>query len=193
MSIWNGYWKHLPGRLFPGYGQSSARKAFADNGLAFPAIPAELGKKLRRRQDWQWCNQAIPTPPYFIQAWVEAFQQGDIEELALLAHDGHGVNSHALQYYLVHDGLALFLHLAWGGVYMDQEASTRNVNHCLSLADQIVERWQSLPGHQRRNGLLVVAADFYPCWCRMGDRSIGDAEHGEPGAYRLLQAVASQL
>lgn len=84
-----------------------------------------------------------------------------VEDYAVLSHAGHGVNSYAIQYYLVHGFLHMFLHLGWGGAYMDAEATAARIRDCFSLADQVVEATQGMPGFRAGERLIVVGSDFY--------------------------------
>ena len=84
-----------------------------------------------------------------------------MEDYALLCHSGHGINSYALQYYLVHDSLQMFLHLGWGGVYMDAQAEAAKIQECFSLADEIILAAKPVGRLVAGNRLTIVASDFY--------------------------------
>jgi hypothetical protein len=79
------------------------------------------------------------------------------------------VNSYAIQYYIVLGGLRMFLHLGWGGVYMDADAATSKIAECFSLADKVVAMAASRLGVDDR--LLLVGSDFYGSyWLRPGQK-----------------------
>jgi hypothetical protein len=46
---------------------------------------------------------------------------------ARLGHNGHGVNSWAMHYYLVQPALAILLQIAWGGIYTDNALAERGI------------------------------------------------------------------
>ena len=102
-----------------------ARRLFQESGLAFPTVPDSLAARLRERRRWLFSTRTLKTSPYDLDFYLH---EGDSAPAAyaVLAHSGHGVNSYAIQYYLVCGPLRLFLHLAWGGVYTDAaEAAAR--------------------------------------------------------------------
>ncbi len=75
-----------------------------------------------------------------------------VHDYAVLSHSGHGVNSYAIQYYLVLGGLRAFLHLGWGGVYMDANATAASIAECFSLADKVVAMAANKLGANDMNG-----------------------------------------
>jgi hypothetical protein len=91
-----------------------------------------------------------------------------------LAHDGHGINSYALHYYLVRGPLRLFLQMGWGGVYMDGPKTTEEANRCFALVGQLVPAVEAAvrAGRLRPEARFVVAAsEFYGCyWIKPGEK-----------------------
>ena len=71
------------------------------------------------------------------------------------------MNSYAIQYYLVYGPLRMFLHLGWGGIYMDADVATSKVRDCFSLADEIVAATASMGKLTAGERLTIVASDFY--------------------------------
>ncbi len=112
-----------------------ARRLFTDAGLGFPKIPEALAGALVEREDWVFSTRPLDESPYALEHHL-AEDAG--EDFAVLAHTGQGTNAWAVQYYLGYRGLRLFLHLGWGGAYMDGEAATAQVRQCLATADRIV-------------------------------------------------------
>ena len=88
-------------------------------------------------------------------------------EYALLAHDGHGINSYAIHYYLVWRSLNLFLQLPWGGVYEDSKESKADIRKCFGVASRLVRRVAS--GAQTSGTLTVVGSGFYGSYWSVGD------------------------
>jgi hypothetical protein len=62
--------------------------------------------------------------PYNLQYYVHECDEIDVADYAVLCHSGHGVNSYALQYWIVQGSLRMFLHIRWGGGYMNAEGAT---------------------------------------------------------------------
>ena len=89
-----------------------ARRLFQEVGLALPEIPEELAAGLKEQGKWLFSTRDLEMSPYNLDHYV---QEGDQAPAAyvVLAHSGHGVNSYAIQYYLVSGPLRLFLHLGW--------------------------------------------------------------------------------
>jgi hypothetical protein len=137
-----------------------ARQLFRNAGLAFPAIPSELAARLRELDQWLFSTREIEMSPYNLQHYLFEVSKTHVEDYAVLSHSGHGINSYAVQYYLVHSGLQMFLHLGWGGVYMDAHQNAATVSECFSLADAIVTEAERV-ATSRTTSLLIVGSDFY--------------------------------
>src|SRR5947199_3729167 len=99
--------------------------------------------------------------PYNLQHYLSEFDETHVEDYAVLCHSGHGVNSYALQYYLVYGALGMFLHLGWGGVYMDAKRAATEIADCFSLAGEIVLAVQAAQRFQPAARLRLVGPDFY--------------------------------
>ncbi len=113
------------------------RHLFEEAGLKFPNIPPELAAALKERGKWRFSTFELEKSPYNLQHYVQSTGK-NTQSYVVLAHSGHGVNSYAIQYYLVTGPLRLFLHLSRGGVYMDRKAAISQIRECFSLADEIL-------------------------------------------------------
>ena len=142
-----------------------AKRFFRDQGLAFPKLPDKLASRLKERGNWTFSTRIIDLDnymsPYNLDYYVEEFENNHVEDYAVLSHSGHGINSYAIQYYLVYGRLGLFLHLGWGGVYMDADNESTKIRECFLLADQIVLAVKNLESLGGKDRLLVVVSDFY--------------------------------
>lgn len=138
-----------------------ARQLFRDAGLAFPTIPEELAVQLKELDRWLFSTRPLERSPYNLQHYVREVDETEVKDYALLSHSGHGVNSYAIQYYVVRGSLRLFLHIGWGGGYMDAEASACTIRDCFALADRLVLAAQSAGKFQAGERLTVVGSDFY--------------------------------
>lgn len=146
-----------------------ARHLFQQAGLAFPTIPEELAAGLKEQGEWLFSTRQLEMSPYNLEHYVHEGDGAPGEDYAVLCHSGHGVNSYALQYYLVHGALRMFLHLAWGGMYMDTEQTAADIRDCFSLADKIVSAVKTVSPLQPSDRLLIVGSDFYGSyWCAPG-------------------------
>lgn len=141
-------------------GVERARKLFQKAGLAFPKIPAELAVRLEERHEWLFSTRKIQMSPYNLQHYVREAEQSRLRDYVILSHTGHGVNSYAIQYYLVRGALRMFLHLGWGGAYMNAQEEALKIRDCFGLADKIVREVRRVRDPSR-SWLTVVASDFY--------------------------------
>jgi hypothetical protein len=138
-----------------------AKQLFQKAGLAFPTIPEELAARLKERDKWLFSTREITMSPYNLSHYVHEVNETNVDDYSLLCHSGHGVNSYALQCYLVYGALRLFLPLGWGGVYMNAKGRTAEINECFKLADEIFSLHQILGGLREGNILTIVGSSFY--------------------------------
>lgn len=148
---------------------SKARTLFLSSELAFPRIPEELGARLQELEPWVFSTRPLPASPYEIRQFVEEVRSGVVDDYAVLAHAGHGVNSYALHYYLVRGTLALFLQLGWGGVYSDDVRDREHIRQCFLMVGKLLKATGKTVPAKRMAGsdrLLVVGSDLYGSeWC----------------------------
>ena len=101
-------------------GIEKARELFRQAGLAFPTIPKQLAARLKERGEWLFSTREVKISPYNLDDYVRESHDAP-GDYAVLCHSGYGVNSYAIQYYLVYGPVRMFLFLGWGGVYMDPD------------------------------------------------------------------------
>jgi hypothetical protein len=172
-----------------------ARRLFRDAGLSFPAIPRELAPQFKKRGEWLFSTRPLEMSPYHLQYYVREVEQPEVEEYAVLSHSGHGVNSYAIQYYLVRGPLCIFLHLGWGGVYMDAKQTAAQVCDCFSMADKVVAAAQKLGPLRAGRRLTIVGSDFYGSyWLPTGKRlRATDEGRMQRSDLKPLEALAEAL
>jgi len=141
-------------------GIEQATQLFHDAGLAFPVIPTELAAQLKELRPWLFSTRRNETSPYDLGDYVRRVQRTNVKDYVILCHDGHGVNSYAIHYYLVRGSLRLFLQLGWGGVHMDEKEDAAHIRDCFSMADRLVAASQKTGMFQAGERMLVVASDF---------------------------------
>lgn len=116
-----------------------------------------------------------------------------MKDYAVLSHSGHGVNSYAIQYYLVQGSLCIFLHLGWGGVYMDRAEAAATIRDCFTRADQITSLAQTVRLLQAGERLTIVGSDFYGSyWIPPGGSRRGEVE-GPTGPLKVLTKALDWL
>ena len=147
-----------------------ARALFAAERLPFPSLPENLAAQLRQQDESVFTTVDHQYSPYAIQYYVEPLKRGgDSDDYAAIGFDGHGINSHAVHYYLVESNLALFIQRPWGGVYMDPETLRPLIERAFKSAGQLREKMTlahrmglALPG--RRLIAVLSMSDTYCGW-----------------------------
>src|SRR4051794_28595595 len=102
-----------------------ARQLFREKGLPFPPIPDEMTPDIRRLGNWIYGTRSDEPFLYAIDRFVDEAVVGRPKDYVLLGHSGHGTNSWALHFYLVHGPLRLFVQIGWGGAYFDDESNAQ--------------------------------------------------------------------
>jgi hypothetical protein len=169
-----------------------ARDLFQEAGLAFPKVPEQLAAGLKERGEWLFSTRELKTSPYNLQHYVQESEQAPAAYV-VLSHSGHGANSYAIQYYLVSGPLRLFLHLGWGGVYMDAEAATSKIRECFSLADEIVPAAMTSGRFAPGERLTIVGSDFYGSYWSAPGQSRQRERRGDRGPSEVLTEVLHWL
>ena len=169
-----------------------ARQLFQESGLAFPTIPAELAGQLKEHGEWLFSTREVEMSPYNLQHYVHEVDGSHVEDYAVLSHSGHGTNSYAIQYYLVYAPLRMFLHLGWGGVYMDGERAAAQIRDCFSVADQIVPA-TTVGRLGTGDRLRIVGSDFYGSYWSGPGQSHHKERRGSKGPAQVLAEVLHWL
>jgi hypothetical protein len=165
-----------------------ARQLFRKAGLAFPTIPKPLAAAMKERHKWCFSTRELEMSPYNLQHYVQESDSA-IGDYAVVCHSGHGVNSYAIQYYLVYGPLRMFLHLGWGGVYMDADAATSKIRECFSLADKVVPAATTAGKFVAGQWLTIVASDFYGSYWSAPGLSRSTVRKGSKGLAEVLTEV----
>jgi hypothetical protein len=126
----------------------------AQAGLPTPPFPAPLRHSLRKIAPWCYSTKDVnPMEMYlFVDRLREALHNTPPDYVAF-SHAGHGTNSYALNYELVHRNLILFAQVSWGGVYGDPDEQRRD-------ASDLIDRCNLLLSLVEEHGLdrpLLVA------------------------------------
>ena len=141
-----------------------ARRFFETRGLKLPYIPPELTERFAHISGGVFGTRRDLPGPYHIDAFIQEVCRKEVADYLILGHDGRGINSYAMHYYLVRGSLALFIQIGWGGVYTDEEASTLKVSTEFARAEELVEAVHAAtqsnvlgPGER----LVCVHSDLY--------------------------------
>jgi hypothetical protein len=169
-----------------------ARHLFQEAGLAFPTIPKQLAAGLKEQGEWLFSTRELKMSPYNDRYYIRE-DDGFSGDYAVLCHSGHGVNSYAIQYYLVYGPLRLFRFLGWGGIYMDADAAASQIRECFSLADEIVPAAMTVRKVGAGERLTIVASDFYGTYWSASKESGQKERRGSKGPAELLAEVLHWL
>lgn len=162
-----GYWI---GRTMSMSDVEKARRLFEEAGLAFPSIPEALAAGVKEQGKWLFSTREVEESPYGLRHYVLEVDGTQVEDYVVLCHSGHGVNSYAIQYYLVYGSLRIFLFLGWGGWYMNNDTQVSQIMECFSLADQIVPAATSMRKRGADGRLTIVGSDFYGSFWTASDQ-----------------------
>ncbi len=138
---------------------AKAEALFKKAGLAFPVLPKKLALSLKEQGKWLYSTRTIAVSPYDLNHYVNETGTAQTDDYAVLSHSGHGVNSYAIQYYLVCGPLRMFLFLGWGGVYMDSQNAAAKIRECFGLAERITKA--AADKLRSDSHLMIVVSDFY--------------------------------
>jgi hypothetical protein len=112
------------------------RKWLDRHQLAHPPIPAALAADI---QDLGENFFGTRDDVFGVYADPTLMLRADGREYLLLEYAGHGVNSYALSYFLVHGGLAAYLQIGLGGSLMDNDLQRRRIADAFTELAHLVE------------------------------------------------------
>lgn len=168
----------------------SARALFAGAGLPFPFIPASLHGDFHLISKAVYGTRAeMPASIEDLSTFVKEAEGQPVADYALVGHGGHGVSSYAIHYYLVYNGLGLFLQVPWGGAYTDKKEAAAAVAHCFGEAEKVIHAVEERPWTGSRR-LLLVESGFYGARWQEGD---GAWREGRPVFPPVMSALESRL
>lgn len=142
----------------------SAQALFEAESLPFPPMPAALAAALKPQAAGWFATRAVASSPYDIDHFLaEVEARPGPEDYALVGFDGHGSNSWAAHFYLVADGIALFIQLPWGGAYVDPVPARAEIAALFDWAEALQSRLRAAQAAGRiPQGLrLQVAASRF--------------------------------
>lgn len=124
-------------------GAPSALTLFADEGLPFPPVPTALASALQVQGRAWFATRPVASSPYDFHHFLDEVEtQPDVADYAVVGFDGHGTNSWAVHFYLVGQGLALFIKLPWGGAYLEPEPARAHITEMFDWAAALLSHLQ---------------------------------------------------
>jgi hypothetical protein len=137
---------------------------FDAESLRHPPVPAGMAALLQPAGPVVFTTRPLQESPYDLDHYLLEFEADPaLPDYAVVGFDGHGINSWAAHYYVVCDGLALFIQLPWGGAYLKPEPARAEIADLFDWAAllqskmALAQQRQLIPGHRR---LQVVASRF---------------------------------
>ena len=170
---------------------------FAGAGLPLPPVPMRLQDALRTRSDWCWSTKPIDPMAMYMFARDPTFivdvLHDRVEDYVAISHAGHGINSYAINYHLVHGDLAVLMQVGYGGFEMD---NPRNAEKLAGHWAQIAEMLATPPGPRTaaQQRMVIIYSDLRPNssfgWIRrpMTDEDHLHIEDHPPRAHLISRA-----
>lgn len=170
-----------------------ARALFEASGIEFPEIPIDLASRLMESRDWGYTTRTDELAPYDFEGYADELEDPALQDYAILAHDGHGMNSYMMHYYLVKGTLRLLLQLPYGGVYMAEPETTDYLNDCIRLASEITR--EALGGRLRHpEDRLTILCSLSYGWDWTGMKNGEEyGSQGTDGPKECLEEALSML
>ena len=165
-------------------GLTAMYKWLDDARLARPPVPASLGPQvLQLDQNYFGTRDDVPHGLY---ADPTLMLSPDERDYLLLDYRGHGVNSYALSYFLVHGAVAAYLQIGLGGANMDNDRQRRLIGDAFTELSRLVAAAEG-----KRERVTVFAWDMVGRvgWLAPGARiqdAWAQAKPGDP-----VQALAA--
>jgi len=129
-------------------------------GVSKVFVPPALAPEVEPVSEWVFGTRTPEHSLYDFFSFVQEAATREIDDYLLIGQAGHGVQSYAMHYYLVEGQLALFLQMAWGGAYGDNDADRAAIAEQFALISQLynVVQESDLPPNAR---LVVALSDMH--------------------------------
>src|SRR5262249_9740591 len=142
-----------------------AREQFARSGLPFPPLPDDFADHVQAWDEWHWGTREDAPGLYNLDEHVDELLNRVVKaDYLQFGHAGHGINSYAMNYYLVRGPLVVFDQIAWGGAYTDNAAAVEKmaihwakIGEMMAALDEAMARNLIHPEEQ----FIVIASDLY--------------------------------
>ena len=144
--------------------------------LARPPVPALLASEVKALdQNYFGTRDDVPHGLY---ADPSLMLSPDPREYLLLDYRGHGVNSYALSFFLVHGAVAAFLQIGLGGANMDNDRQRHVIGEAFTELSLLVAAAEGKP-----HRVTVFAWDMVGRvgWARPGEKIQAVWASAKPG------------
>ena len=179
---------------------AAARRQFEQEKAPFPPVPETMQAQVRLYAPWVYGTRRAVPALYDLPWFAEEARSQSVADYLLFGHDGHGVNSYAIHYYLVQSTLALFLQIGWGGALMDHEVQSKRLGAAFDWANALIEAAGAAENRAalaRPERLIVRVSDFSGVGWEMIDSrrhhlsSSNSPISGPQTLHELLEAIQS--
>ena len=106
---------------------------------------------------WQFGTRTDAPRLYDYHGYLAEFHMKSVADYLQFGHDGYGINSYAVHYYLAYGALALALQLSWGGALTDPDEAARYIETVFDAATDLIALAEQQPAAGKR--LLVAVSD----------------------------------
>lgn len=173
------------------HSNDEARAWFAEQGLPFPPLPAELAARLAGIAPNLFSSrsaESLPASPYDLSSFIEEAAGGNVPDYVLVGHDGHGLNSHAVHCYLVRGRLGILIQIPFGGAYNDDDKAREDMAQIFTEHAPLMRATAPSP-KDAGDRLLVVISGFYGPRFRLPGADWQEGTHSMPSLLAALQAA----
>ena len=174
-------------------GMDAAKAFFKEERLLMPVIPETLQPDIKELGAGVFGTEwAKGKPLYDIYPFVQETMRDPHAQFLVFGQAGHGVNSWAMHYYLVHGPIALFIQLPYGGVYMSREASVGAITGAWGLLKDLLKAVDEMEVNAEER-LYIVESMLSGCRWAWGERGDvvpeGAWKTQQPTFYNALRSI----
>ena len=152
-------------KLFPAL--DDMRHSFESEGLPIPPVPEVLASEVQTIGNWEWGTRMPEVSTYDLHFYADETRP-DTPPYLLVTHEGHGMQSIALHYYLALPGITCLLQEPWGGAYTNNEKAAGRLRRGFELVRKLVDKLQGASPQTRH---IVVQSGLWPS--RLGTATSG--------------------
>lgn len=113
---------------------------YEEQALPLPPLPETMLDELRVLGEAAATTRTGATPgPYAIRWFVDEVLADAAPDYCLFGEDGHGLNSYGFHWYLVAGHAAIFVQVAYGGVYQANDVAGRTLGELYDAARVLID------------------------------------------------------
>lgn len=165
-------------------------------GLPAPPIGDISAGAVRTNSEWNWASRDLPGSLYQFNLDRIANELIDRGPIFALRHEGHGLNSYALNLVTTIGPVAAYVQHPWGGVYMEQSGSSDAIANTYAslhlLADTVKDHTGEVRCLAAMSSFGAVTALIDLNQVRAGD-DIHAATHEFTQEWELFAAALAQI